>query len=267
MIMHIKMMLQTSHIGDVQKPIQDQEEDEDDGCPSPYDTAVVTDSEQEALSAMLGKALPGARGSDIRNSRFRVESPEGRVLVTALRTQTGANWSHFQVILRLLAIGPVEVVFELMRAGNLHMLLRFGQMSTVTISEEQKQHIADHVPEVRVCTTPADLQRFLTEEVEACQRVRPDWFKETWVEVMDDAQVAGQTMLRDRAAGEREFSSLLEANADNPDKPRIYVVRGRTYEAIGEKALAADDYRKAEELLHPEDLMIDGVRRALSRVT
>jgi hypothetical protein len=264
--MHIKVMLQTSRIGDVQKPIQDQEEDEDDDRPSPYDAAVVTDSEQEALSALLGKALPATRGSDIRNSIFRVESSEGRMSVIALRRQTSANWSHFQVILRSLAIGPVGVVFELMRAGNLHMLLRFGQMSTVTISEEQKQHIANHVPEVRVCSTPADLQRFLTEKVETWQRIRSDWFKETWFDVMDDANVAGQTMLRDRAAGEREFSSLLEANADNPDKPRIYAVRGQAYEAIGEKGLAADDYRKAEELWHPEDLMIDDVRRALSRM-
>ena len=44
-------------------------------------------------------------------------------------------------------------------------------------------------------------------------------------------------------------------------------MRGRVYEALGEKVLAADDYRKVMELLPPEDLMIDGVREALSRVT
>jgi hypothetical protein len=52
-------------------------------------------------------------------------------------------------------------------------------------------------------------------------------------------------MLEDRAAGEREFNGLLVGNADNPDKPRIYVVRGQAYEAIGEKTLAADNYRTA----------------------
>ena len=85
--------------------------------------------------------------------------------------------------------------------------------------------------------------------------------------MLDDADDAGRTMQRDRAAGERKFNCLLAANADIPDKPRIYVVRGQAYEAIGEKALAADDYRTAERLLHPEDLMTTGVRRALSRVT
>jgi hypothetical protein len=265
--MHIKVMLQTSHIGDVKRPTSAPDQDDDDDGPSPYATAVLTDMEENAVRALLGKALPASRRSDGRNSRFRLETPGGRVTVLATRQLTTTNWSHFQVILRSLAIGPVELVFELMRAGNLHMCLRFGETRFVAISEEQKQHIAEHVPEVQVCSAPAGLQRYLTAKVEAWQRVRPDWFKETWMELMDDADDAGRTMLRDRAAGEREFNGLLAANADNPDKPRIYVVRGRAYEAIGEKGLAADDYRTAIGMLHPEDLMIDGVRRDLSRVT
>jgi hypothetical protein len=265
--MHIKVMLQTSHIGNVEKPTSAPDQDDDDDGPSPYAAAVLTDAEEERVRALLGKALPASRGSDGRNSRFRVETPGGRVTVLAMRQLTTTNWSHFQVILRSLAMEPVELVFELMRAGNLHLLVSFGPTSTVTISEEQKQHIAEHVPEIQVCSAPADLQRYLTDKVERWQRVRPDWFNETWMELMDDADDAGRTMRKDRAAGEREFNRLLVANADNPDRPRIYVVRGRAYEAIGEKGLAAADYRIAIGLLHPEDLMIDGVRRALSRVT
>ncbi len=177
--MHIKLMLQTSHIGDVEKPTSAADQDDDDDGPSPYAAAVLTDSEEQAVRALLGQALPASRGSDGRNSRFRVETSDGRVTVLAMRQLITTNWSHFQVILRSLALGPVELVFELMRAGNLHMLLRFGQTCTVTISEEQKQRIAAHVPEVQVCPAPADLQRYLTEKVEAWQRVRPDWFKET----------------------------------------------------------------------------------------
>jgi hypothetical protein len=79
------------------------------------------------------------------------------------------------------------------------------------------------------------LQRHLKEKVEMWQRVRPDWFKETWMELMDDADDAGRTLQRDRAAGEQEFNGLLAANADNPDNPRIYFVRGQAYEAIGQK--------------------------------
>jgi hypothetical protein len=265
--MHIKVMLQTSHIGDVEKLIPAPDEDDDDDSPTPYAAAVLTDSEMEGVRALLGKPLPAPRGSDRRNSRYRVETPGGRVAVTAMRQLTTTNWSHVQAILRSLAMGPVELVFNLMQAGNLHLLLSFGQTWTVTISEEQKQRIAEHVPEVQVCSSPADLQRFLTEKVEVWQRLRPDWFQETWMELMDDADDAGRTMQKDREAGEREFNGLLAANADNPDKPRIYVVRGQAYEDIGEKSLAADDYRTAERLLHPEDLMLEGVRRALSRVT
>jgi hypothetical protein len=264
--MHIKLMLQTSHICDVEKPIPTPDQDDDDD-PSPYAAAVLTDPEEKAARALLGQALPAPRGSDGRKSRYRVETAGCRVTVFAMRQLITTNWSHIQVILRSLAMGPVELVFELMRVGNLHMLLSFGQTCTVTISEEQKQRIAEHVPEVQVCSAPADLQRYLTEKVEAWQRIRPDWFQETWMELQDDADDARRTMQSDRAAGEREFNGLLAANADNPDKPRIYVVRGQAYEAIGEKNLAANDYRKAMELLHPEDLMIDGLRHALSRVT
>jgi hypothetical protein len=225
--MHIKLMLQTSHIGDVEKPISAPDHDDDDDSPSPYAAAVLTDLEEEAVRALLGNPEPAPRGSDGRNTQYRVETAGGRVRVSAMRQLITTNWSHFQVILRSLAMEPLELVFELMRVGNLHMLLSFGQTGTVTISDDQKQRIAEHVPEVQVCSAPADLQRFLTEKVAAWQRHRPDWFQETWMELMDDADDAGRTMQRDRAAGEREFNGLLASNADNPDKARIYVVRGQ----------------------------------------
>jgi hypothetical protein len=292
-MMHIKLMLQTSHVGDVEKPttvsddarctcglhagigrdveipttVSDDDDSDDEDDASPYAAAILTEAEEKAVRALLGQPLPAPRDSDGRNSRFRVETADGWITVSAMRGNTAANWSHFQVILRSLAMGPVELVFELMRAGNLHLVLSFGPTCTVTISEEQKHHVAEHVlPDVQVCLTPADLQRYLTEKVEVWQRVRPEWFSETTTDLMDDAGDAGRTMQKNRAAGEREFTDLLEAKTDNPDKPYIYVVRGQAYEAIGEKGLAADDYRTAERLLHPEDLMIGAVRRALPRV-
>jgi hypothetical protein len=212
--------------------------------------------------------MAAPHGSDGRNSRIRVETPDGRVIVFAQRQLATTHWAHFEVILRSLAMEPVEFVFELMRAGNLHMLLDFGSTyATVAISKEQKERIEAHLTEIDVFGAPADLQRYLTEKVEARQRVRPDAFEETWMEVMDDAEDAGRTMKRDRATGEREFISLLAVNSDNPDKPCIYAVRGKAYAAIGEERLAAADYRTAIQLLHPEDLLVDGVRHALSRVT
>ena len=241
--MHIKVMLQTSHVGDMERPTTAPDQDDDDDGPSPYAAAVLTDAEQEAVRTLLGKALPAPRGADGRNSRFRVETADGRVTVSAMRRLSTTNWSHFQIILRSLAMGPVEFAYELMRVGNLHMHLSFGQMCFVAISGEQKQRIAAHVPDVQVCPAPADLQRYLTEKVAAWQRVRPDWFQETWMELIDDAGDAGRTLRRDRVAGEREFNALLAVNAENPDKPRIYFVRGQAYEALGEKSLAAEDYR------------------------
>jgi hypothetical protein len=107
------------------------------------------------------------------------------------------------------------------------------------------------------------LQRHLTEKVDAWQRVRPDWFQDGWSEMMDDADSARKTMLSDRAAGEREFQRLLVAY---PDEGDLYFMRGRAYEAIGEKGLATDDYRRAEGLLPPGDLVTEGIRRALARV-
>jgi hypothetical protein len=39
-MMHIKIMLQTSHIGDVEKPIPTPDQDDDEDGPSPYAAAI-----------------------------------------------------------------------------------------------------------------------------------------------------------------------------------------------------------------------------------
>ena len=66
-----------------------------------------------------------------------------------------------------------------------------------------------------------------------------------WREMMAEAEAAKKTMLHDRATGEREFDRLLAAY---PKDGMIYFKRGEAFEASGERARAAADYRRAEEL-------------------
>jgi hypothetical protein len=70
--MHIKVMLQTSHIGDMETPIRasDQDDDDEDGDPSPYSAAALTDAEAEAVRALLGQALPAPRGAVVRGQAY-----------------------------------------------------------------------------------------------------------------------------------------------------------------------------------------------------
>jgi hypothetical protein len=66
-----------------------------------------------------------------------------------------------------------------------------------------------------------------------------------WRELMAEAEAARRAMLRNRAAGEREFDRLLAAH---PKGGMIYFKRGEAFEALGEAERAAADYRRAEGL-------------------
>jgi hypothetical protein len=247
-------MLHSCNIGDREVPIP--APDDDDGPLSA--TAILTETEKQAVRELVG-------GGPVRgDSYYRVETPDGPVIFIAKGLPGPAPCSHFSVKLRSLSAGPVEFLFGLIRAGNMFMVPTFDQWNPVTVSEGQKQRIAGHMPEARVCPSPVDLQHYLAGKVEARQLVQPDWFRDGWEEMMDDAAAAGQTMLNDRAAGELEFQRL---SAAYPDEGGLYFTRGRAYEAIGETGLAAADYRKAVELLPVNDLLTESVHRALSRVT
>jgi tetratricopeptide (TPR) repeat protein len=71
-----------------------------------------------------------------------------------------------------------------------------------------------------------------------------------WRELMAEAEAARQALLRDRAAGEREFDRLLAAH---PKDGMIYFKRGEAFEALGEVERAVDDYRRAETLFPMAD--------------
>jgi hypothetical protein len=80
-----------------------------------------------------------------------------------------------------------------------------------------------------------------------------------WRESMADADAAKRAMVRDRAAGEREFDRLLAAH---PRDGMIYFKRGEAFEELGEAERAAADYRRAEELFPMEDWKTRARQRA-----
>jgi tetratricopeptide (TPR) repeat protein len=63
-----------------------------------------------------------------------------------------------------------------------------------------------------------------------------------WREVMDEAEQAKKQMLVDREKGEAMFSVLIQrVNSDG----MVYFKRAEAYEALGELALALEDFRRA----------------------
>jgi tetratricopeptide (TPR) repeat protein len=85
----------------------------------------------------------------------------------------------------------------------------------------------------------------------------------SWRAVMEEADRAKLTMVSDRAAGERAFSELL---ARTPNDGMIYFKRGEAYEALGERTLAAADFRRAMALF-PMPEWKARAREALERVS
>jgi hypothetical protein len=266
--MRFKLMLMTCRIGEFEKPTGAVEQDDEDDEGSPYAGAILIEPQAQAVRALLERVSRLHVSTD-RSETYHIISSDRRMAVMALGLGKPTGCQAISVNLRSLAPDNVELLFELMRAGDLFISPRHhspgSHLPGVVLSEERKQHIAEHIPgEPVVCSSVADLQRFLTEEVERCRRMQPERYEEGWEEMMDDARDAGWTLTRDRAGGEQAFQDLLVVH---PDDGGVYFVRGQAYEKLGEKALAAADYRKADELMHEEDLMKSGVRRALARVT
>jgi hypothetical protein len=71
-----------------------------------------------------------------------------------------------------------ELLFELIRAGNLFLYLNFKEESPVVVSPEQQRHLAGHLPEALVLGSPAELHRWLADTIAEWQRERRDWFKD-----------------------------------------------------------------------------------------
>jgi len=84
----------------------------------------------------------------------------------------------------------------------------------------------------------------------------------TWRTVMEAADSAKITMVSDRAAGEKQFESLLE---QYPRDGMIYFKRGEAYEAIGEAKLAAADFQRAIAMFPKPDWKARA-KEALDRV-
>jgi tetratricopeptide (TPR) repeat protein len=259
--MSIRLTLVSCHIGDVAKPEETSDDYDDED--SPYKSVSMTDAEKEAVFELLRDAW-SQHDEKSGFSRFRLETPDGPVTIRA----TGLRWSnkppHVKLTLRSLTARTAGLVFLLMRDGNLVMFPAFDQQNRVTVSEQQRRHVAEHLPIAKVCSTPDELQRFLAERMETCRRLKPNAFRDNWEDLADDAEAAGRILLRDRAAGEQEFQRIL---ADDPENGTLYLIRGRVYETLGERAPAADDYRKALEFFPEGDLFRDRVLRALARVT
>jgi hypothetical protein len=264
--MHILLMLHTNRIAEKFPPPGDEEDDdldeEDDEDVSPEDAATLTEDERRAVLALIGE------GAHIRGGHHRVETPDGPVTFFAKGLHEPGPLCHFRLTLRSLDPGPVGFLFELMRAGNLHMVPHFDQWKVVAASEEQAGPIRGRFPEVFVRPTPEDLRLHLAERVEARLATHPDAFEEGWDDLMSDAEAAARTMLRrDREAGEREFLRLLESHPADADRGSLLFVRGRAYAALGEKDRAADDLREAVRLFPEDGVVKPAIREALARVT
>jgi tetratricopeptide (TPR) repeat protein len=259
--MSIRLTLNSCRIGDVAKPVETSEDYEDED--SFYESVSMTETEKNAVFQLLRDAW-SHHDEESGFSRYRLETPDGPVTIRATGLRPPDKFPHVKVALRSLTARTVGLVFALMRDGNLFMLPEFDQGNRVTVSEEQRRYVAEHIPIAQVCSTPEELQRYLSERMEDRRRVKPNAFKDNWADLADDAEAAGRILLQDRAAGEQEFQRLF---AVDPENGMLYLIRGRAYETLGERALAAAEYRKALEFFPEGDLFRDRVLRALARVT
>jgi hypothetical protein len=258
--MSIRLTLVSCRIGDVAKPVETSDDYDDED--SPYKSVTMSDTEKDAVFQLLRDAW-SKHDEESGFSRFRLESPDGPVTIRATGLRGPHKFPHFKVILRSLTARTIGFVFALMRDGNLLMFPAFGQPTRVTVSEEQRRYVAEHLPIAQVCSTPEELKRYLAERMETYRRVKPNAFQDNWEDLADDAEAAGRILLRNRAAGEQELQRLL---ADHSEDGRLYLIRGRAYEALGEKGHAAADFRKALEFCPEGDLFRDAALRALARV-
>ena len=266
--MSFELTLTSCRIGDIPRPAtvdddenEDEDEYEDEEEESPYAGISMSDEEKQAVLDLLRDAWTRARDGW---TRFRLETPDGPVSILAAGLSEPLKFPMFKVRPRALTGRIVDLVFALMREGNLY--LRFGQdlSAGVVLSEHQRRRLTGHIRILEVCTTPAELLHYLEEKRDARLQVDPNAFKESWNDLADDAQAACQTLVRDRKAGEEKFQRLIEKD---PGNGYFYLARGRAYESLGETSLAAADYQSAVNLLHEGDLFQVDALRALARVT
>jgi len=85
----------------------------------------------------------------------------------------------------------------------------------------------------------------------------------TWRDIMEGAEAAKISMLSDRSAGGKKFELLLQQHQGDG---MVFFKRGEAYEAIGEDARAADDFRHAMALF-PMPYWKRLAKEALQRVS
>lgn len=84
-----------------------------------------------------------------------------------------------------------------------------------------------------------------------------------WRAITAKAEQAKRALVADRVAGDQVFDGLLE---QFPGDGMVYLKRGEAYEAVGDRAAAADDFRKALALL-PMATWKATAREGLQRVS
>ena len=265
--MSFELTLTSCRIGDIPRPAtvdddENEDEYEDEDEESPYAGISMSDEEKQAVLDLLRDAWTRARDGW---TRFRLETPDGPVSILAAGLSEPLKFPMFKVRPRALTGRIVDLVFALMRDGNLY--LRFDQdlSAGVVLSEHQRRRLTGHIRILEVCTTPAELLHYLEEKRDARLRVDLDAFNESWNDLTDDAEAAGRSLVRDRKDGEEKFQQLIEKN---PGNGFVYLARGRASEALDETSLAAADYQSAVNLLHGgADLFHEAALRALARVT
>jgi hypothetical protein len=167
--MIVTVHLHTCHIGGVKLPLPGPVTEQ---VHAAYKAAALTESEVQAVQVLRAR---GARGPD-QLGFYQIETSGGPVELHVVGMRGLAKCSHCAITLRSLAPEVGEFLFELMRAGNMFLLLDFKQESPVVVSPEQQRQVTGHLPEALVLGSPAELCRWLSESVAEWQRVRPDWF-------------------------------------------------------------------------------------------
>jgi hypothetical protein len=167
--MIVSIYLHTCNVGGVRLPLPDPVTKQ---VRAASNAAALTEAEAQAVEELL--RARGARGPD-QFGFYQIETAGGPVEVQ-VGMQGLARCSQCAVTLRSLAPAVAEFLFELMRAGNLFLVLPFTMETPVVVSPEQQQLVMGHLPEGLMLGSPAELHRWLSERVAQQQRVRPNWF-------------------------------------------------------------------------------------------
>jgi hypothetical protein len=191
----------------------DEGEPEDDEEESPYAGVSMSDEEKEAVLHLLRDAW--SRHGDDGWSWFRLETPDGPVTIQAAGLSLPQKFPMLKVKPRALTARVADLLFDLMRDGNLYLRFDRDLSTAVLVSEDQRRHLTGHIRILEVCATPEELLHYLEGKRDARLCVDPDAFNESWEDLAEDAEAASRILVRDRRAGEMEFQRLMARQPSN----------------------------------------------------